>query len=516
MRPIAFILIMIVPWLQVRAQHMQGISLSNYAGTNSLYHNPAFVADSRYSVFGNLVGVNYYVGNNHVKWDAPFSFMAFVTNSVGTEHRNESGSIKFPRTYLAQRLNGNTKYLNTGLDARLPALMISLKDGRFGIGFTSRFRTILNVSETTEPLARLIRGSTQDTTLHNISYTNQTAKLQLNGVAEYAVTLGGVLIDNDVDFLKVGITAKKLIGVLHSNIHIEQATYEMVPDPAWQNRRYQISAQDLDGTAGYTTDAGVRNTSLDPRWLLGRTSPGDGWGIDIGAVYEYRPDIAKYNRYNGNGPRKRDPSKNKYLYRLAASITDIGKLNFNSHLNRSLEGADATGLLNYDSFQNLSGLDDFFGSVQDRLQLAAAQPAAFKPLLPTALQLSADYQVKPNLYVSAQWIQTLRKPGTFAIRQESLLALTPRIEHRWYELSVPLSIMNHYRSVGIGLAGRAGPLWVGTDHIPGLFNIGKPKSLTLYAGLSMGIFRNAPDDSIPCWPPKRNWFQRLFRTGEVQ
>ncbi len=494
------------------AQYLQGVAMGNYAGTNSLYHNPAFVADSRYSVFANLAGFNYYVGNNHVKWDAPYSFASFMTNSVPSEHRNEKGKIVFPRRYLEQRLNGNQKYLNTGLDLRLPSLMISLKNGKYGLGFNTRARALMNLSQTSEPLARLIRGSTQDTTLHGERFHNQQGKMALNAFAEYSVTFGGVIMDSETDFLKVGVTAKRLIGISQNRINIERADYRLIPDPEWGNQRYMVSVSSMDGSSYYTTDDGVSSASLSPNWwLTGKSAPGSGWGLDIGAVYEYRPNIRSFHNFGTAASPRRDPSQNKYLYRVAVSLTDIGFLNFhNTFYNYTQTGQNVRGNLNYNSFNPWNGIDNFYRALENTLAMPSATPARFRTMLPMAFQASIDYNYSGSIYVNTLFVSPLTLSKSGNMWAESLLSVTPRYEHRWYEISMPISLMNHYRSFGVGLAGRAGPLWFGTDHLSGLLNIGKPKTLTFYAGLSMGLYRKPISDEIPCWPARQGFFKRMF------
>ncbi|WP_439556595.1 DUF5723 family protein, partial [Dyadobacter sp.] len=137
------------------AQHLPGVAMGNYAGTNALYHNPAFVADSRYAIHVNLVGTQFYTGNNHVKYDALFSFLSLMTNTVPDQYRNERGVLMFPRSYLKEKLNGNYKYLNAGGDTRLPSVMFNLLKGKMGVGISTRARYILNTTQLTEPLARL-------------------------------------------------------------------------------------------------------------------------------------------------------------------------------------------------------------------------------------------------------------------------------------------------------------------------------------------------------------------------
>lgn len=64
------------------SQHLPGASMGNYAGTNALYHNPAFVADSRYRVYVNVAATQLYTANNHVRYEAPFSFFNLLTAPI--------------------------------------------------------------------------------------------------------------------------------------------------------------------------------------------------------------------------------------------------------------------------------------------------------------------------------------------------------------------------------------------------------------------------------------------------
>lgn len=485
--------------------------MSNYAGTQALYHNPAFVADSRYSVFLHLGGAQVYMAGNHAKYGAPFSIASLLTNTVPDKYRNETGAIAFPRSYIAEKLNGNLKYLNAGGDIRLPSLMVTLPGGRFGIAGTLRARMGLNVSQVTEPVARLARGGTRESNLMKEVFENQAGNLHINGLGEAALTFGGIVLDNDTDFFKAGITVKRLIGLYNAHAEIQNTTFEVEPDPAWNNRREIIRVPEITARYGYTTEGAFTNFRPTPAWLLGGAPAGSGWGLDLGLVYEYRPDINKYS-YTEKAVRKHDASKNKYLYRLAVSLTDIGRVNFRHPAYvRQQEASAANREFKYDSFQKLGGSDGFFRAVSQSLGVPVPQPATFRSVLPTAFQTSLDYQLKPNVYVSTLWVQNLRSQSAFGMKAESVLAVTPRYEHRWYELSVPVSLMNRYRSLGIGLAGRAGPLWIGTDHLTALLNIGKPRAFNVYFGVSAGLFRRPPQSPNQCWPPEAPWWKRLFQ-----
>lgn len=497
----------------LHAQHLPGVAMGNYAGTQALYHNPAFVADSRYSVHVNLVGAQMYVANNHIKYDVPYSFLSLLTGTVPDKYRNERGAIVLPRADLDQKLNGRPKHLNLGFEGRLPSVMVSLLDGRFGIAATSRVRVMGNLTQVTEPLAQALRGRGKGEDIQKTLFENQSGNLHINGVGELALTLGGVLLDNETDFFKVGVTAKRLLGLYNAHIIIDDGSFAIYPDEKYQFRKELIDVPTLSTTYGYTSDGAFQDLGLTPAWLLGNAPAGSGWGFDLGMVYEYRPNVNRHS-YTERGVRRRDGSINKYLYRVSVALTDVGGVRFkNPNYVSQFQIEAAKGTFRFEDFQKLDGTAGFFGAVSNSLGTDTSTPAmSFRSVLPTALQTSVDYQLKPKVYVNALWVQNLVSPNAFGMKGESVLAVTPRYEHRWYELSVPVSVMNRYGSFGVGLAGRVGPLWFGTDHLLGLLNVGKPKTFNLYAGLSAGLFRRPPKSPNACFLPDGDSFwQRLFR-----
>lgn len=497
----------------LKAQHMPGAVMGNYAGTHILYHNPAFVSDTRYSVYANFASTNFAVGNNHVKYDFPYSFLGLITGTVSDTHLDDQGKLPLDRNRLVERLNGNLKYLNAEGDTRLPSLMVSLLGGRAGVAVTSRARYNLVIDQTQEPLARLIRSGTRnEKELHDVDFLGQSGKTLVNGLGEIGLTLGGVIVDNDTDFWKVGLTIKRMVGLYSGYINIKTADYQINSDPVWEHQRYMIDSKNVDADYGFVSDEAFKDFKPSPGWLFGKDSPGGGWGMDLGVVYEYRPDAHKY-RYRQNGKSSLDPTQNKYLYRVAVSLTDFGRVKYQNPFytsTYSIRGGNE--VLNYDNYSNLKGVDNFFNAVQrsygGEIQEGENQ---YSVSLPMAFQASVDYRLKFNTFVNVLWVQDLKSRGKFNnMHTGSMLAVTPRYEHRWYEISMPVSLLNNYRSVGIGLAGRLGPLWLGTDHLTALLNIGKPKSFTLYGGVSFGIGKKGPANSIACWPPKSSLFKKIF------
>jgi len=492
------------------SQHLQGIAMGNYSGTQALYHNPAFVADSRYSVYVNVVGAQLYTANSGVRYDAPYSFLSLITNQVSSEYRNEKGAVLFPRAYLKERLNGRDKWLNAGGDIRLPSIMFGLFKNKIGVGLSTRVRYYANASGITEPLSRLLSKTTRLEDIQGQHFEDQSGRLHVNALGEMAITVGGVVIDNETEFLKVGVTIKRLIGLYNAHAEVENSSYSIEPDPAWQNRRHLIVGDQINVKYGITKDEAFQDIKPSIPWLLGNSAAGNGWGLDLGAVYEYRPDINKYS-YTEKGERMRDASKNKYLYRVAVSLTDLGRVKFKNPTYLLQQEVHTTNkILRYDDFQKLQGSEGAFIAVNNAFGVSGTKEASFSSILPMAFQASVDYNIQPKVYVNALWVQNLVPQSTFGMKAESMLSVTPRYEHKWYEISVPVSIMNRYSSPAIGLAMRAGPLWFGTDHITGLLNLGNPKSFNLYFGISAGLFRRPPGEINKCWPPEKSWLRRIF------
>ncbi|KAA6430352.1 hypothetical protein FEM33_25435 [Dyadobacter flavalbus] len=483
------------------SQHLPGASMGNYAGTNALYHNPAFVADSRYRAYIHVAATQIYTANNHVRYEAPFSFFNLLTNTVSAKYRSSRGVVQFPRSYLGEKLNGNLKYMNAGGDTRLPSVMFNMLKGRLGAAVLLRARYILNASGITEDLARLISKTTQLKALQGPVFNNQSGQLHFNGLGEIAFALGGVVMDNETDFLKVGVTLKGLIGLYNAHAIIENSSFNVLPDASWENKRQYINVNEINVRYAMTRDEGLAPSGRPP---------GMGWGFDVGAVYEYRPDVSKYSYYE-KGERKKDHSKNKYLYRVAVSLTDIGRVRFNNPAYLLQQETHTTNKeFRFDDFQKLDGSEGFFNAINNSLDGGPTIAPDFRSVLPAAFQASVDYNIRPNVYVSGLWVQNLVPQKAFGMKAESTVTVTPRYEHKWYELSVPLSLMNRYRSPAIGLAGRAGPLWMGTDHLAGLLNIGNPKAFNVYFGIAAGIYHKSPESQNKCWPPQDSWLRRIF------
>jgi hypothetical protein len=508
------ILLLLAGWLvgpSGRAQYLFGVSGSNYAGTNALYHNPAQVADSRHKLFVNLTTGDLFLTNNYIAWNAPYSMLSVLTNSVPAGYRSSRGAILYRDEYFGENLNGRPKHLYLGGDLRGPSVLYTVSD-RIGVAVTSRVRFLSSFAHVSEPLARILRYGTAEQERVAPQAFGTRLDVNVDGYAEIGGTLGAVLLNSDVDFLKAGLTVKRLVGLYSGHVLADGLDYRYVPDPADASRD-NILLERVHARYGFTSEAAFKNFRPTPQTLLGRQAAGAGWGFDLGLVYEFRPDVSKYD-YREKGEAKLDPGANKYRYRVSVALLDLGGIRYRNpayvsaydltRTNRLLDGQTLGKLDGADRLTN--NLNQVLGATPDDRQ------TSFRSALPTTLQASVDVKFRENVYINAAWVQRLRGSNAIGAVVPNVIALTPRYERKGLEVAAPLSFYNDYQAITLGLALRLGPLFVGTDHLPGLLNVGRPRGMDVYAGASVPLFRRRPAGPDACWYERgeKRGLQKLF------
>ena len=88
------------------------------------------------------------------------------------------------------------------------------------------------------------------------------------------------------------------------------------------------------------------------------------------------------------------------------------------------------------------------------------------------------------------------------MKMPSSFSITPRWEGKWFEVAMPFVLFDNYNAFAFGIAGRIGPLFLGTDNLGSFLNINKPRSTDIYFGLSVPIFRKPPTLPNACFYEK--------------
>ncbi len=465
-----------------RAQHLLGISNSNFAGTNGVYMNPSSIADSRQGFYLNLGALDFNISNNYIKYGAPYSIMKAAREDF-------DGEYEISDRYLTSSTHGRPKLFSFGGDARLPFSFMLKMSPKHSFALTSRTRLIAQANNVSQQVADVLRFGADEGRFQNVLQTDSRFSFNANLFSEIALTYARTVYEQDHHFLKAGFTVKRLAGLYSSHIINGDMDYEIRENA--QGDPF-IRFQNIDAQYGYSRN----DTEIDDDDVtdaLRFKTPGKGWGFDLGATYEYRPDVDDY-RYTMDGVERME-NKNKYKYRIAVALMDIGGIKYSdpTHV-KSYDIRRKNIDISVDDFQDTDA-DRFDDDVEKAFQVQANErKTSFKSGLPTALHLNFDYKLVNKIYLNTTVIQGLRGRKSIAARYNSLVSVTPRIEMKWFELSVPVSLVDNYQNLALGAMVKLGPLFIGSDNIGGVFNIGKPYGADIYTGLALQIFKGKKKD----------------------
>jgi hypothetical protein len=181
-----------------------------------------------------------------------------------------------------------------------------------------------------------------------------------------------------------------------------------------------------------------------------------------------------------------------YRLKLGASLLDIGRIKFSKNAEAHLFQLDTSITLRMDDYEQY-GLPDGLPALvhafsENNLGDANASLVAheFRMALPAALSLQADYCLSEKLYLNALFTQRLPTISE-GPRRGNLLAVTPRVQHRWYSVSMPVSVYNWSR-FHIGLAARLGWLVIGSDDVAGIFSNENYTGADFYFAIKLNPF----------------------------
>lgn len=493
------------------AQQWLGISPSNYAGTYGIYSNPANIADSRYKAYLNIAGVNGEMINNFAAWTAPYSYIDLFTNNVSDKYRADNGLIIFKNNYLQEEIGKQNSTAFVGADVRGPSIIYTFEKAKFALGFTSRVRVLTNLDNTSYDVAHVMINGTILPDLYGQNQNDNHFTMNANGYTEMGLTFGIVIKEQDQTFLKVGMTAKRVNSLLNIHYLAEDVDFTVTKNAQRPNRQ-DVFFDNAEGVFGITKIDALHNARFSPQWLFGDLAAGTGYGFDIGAVYEFRPDFDQYQA-KLKGKWVSDGTKNKYQYRIGVSLLDIGRINFaNPKYVYETNIAATNRLVSPGTFNKIDTPDKLFNQMNNAFGIEESNyKHTFVSPLPMTFALNFDYKLSEKIYLNAAWVQNLRNSKSIGMLQPSLFAITPRYETKQLEVSLPIALINGYRNFTLGLMGRFGPIFIGTDNISGVLNIANPKGINAYFGLFLPIYRKLPDSPNACYGEQKTTLRQELR-----
>jgi hypothetical protein len=459
------------------AQTFFGLQNSNYAGVNAIYTNPALVTNMNHQRSANIGGLGVNIDNNYVSLETPFSFWALVNNDVDDKYKDQNGRIKWDKNWIKEDPSVSNIRLNIGTEYRGPSYVNTY--GRIIWGTASRTRSsmrINNLSTSVVDWAKQFLDSS--TTPSIIAISSPTLNISANSYQEVSGIFGIQLIEKSTMRLGVGTSIKGILATGSFNIQNTGATFRT------------IGMDTLELTGGFMKFSYTDNNLLRQifQGVVAGSMPnllninGLGMGFDLGFVLELGENMSTEER-KGN--------YKDYKLKIAASILDLGKMTYrNQSKGFILDGTKPVKMaLNSPDFliASAEGAEEVFDYTVDYLRNQGALKDISEKTqveLPTTLQLQVDYQILPYFNVAAHLQQAININDVANLHFNSAAVIVPRVEHNWFEVSMPISIYNNYRQFGLGAYFRAGPVYFGTDNFLYSLSATKYSGMNVYFGIS--------------------------------
>ena len=303
---VVILVCVIITTYQAKAQDWMGFYNSNYAGVYGIGSQPASIADSRYKFQINLVGFSSYTSNNLYQ----YPLKDLRTNG-------------FDDDKLKRTSGHNNHGMITSLDALAPLSFMVSMSPKHSFAITARARGVINVEGIDDKTAAFIdknRISGKFAIDSQESYDLSNVYGQGQGWIEYGATYARVIIDQDAHFLKGGTTLKLLSG--------QASGYTFIKD-----LRYNGEANDLADIANVDVQAGYSSPYIGVNEVRPNLLANPGFGFDLGAVYEFRPNKEDY-KYDMDGETGIVPRhRNIYKYRVGFSLLDVGGIKYDKDPN---------------------------------------------------------------------------------------------------------------------------------------------------------------------------------------
>ncbi|MTH14153.1 DUF5723 family protein [Flavobacterium sp. LC2016-01] len=424
-----------------RSQSYFGFRDDNYAGIQSALFNPSVIVDSKYRADVTIFSASA-TGQNDLYG---FNFAEVLDGNYDI-HEDASKTIKTNN-------RGNVNF-----DILGPSFMMNITP-EHSIALFTRFRSVTGMVD--------VNGQLIDEVSKNLDVSNSFLIKggNPNGVsntwAEIGASYATIFLDEEDHFIKGGLTVKYLMAGVNGYISGNDLSVAFNKNNANPSLSEYYSTGTLKTAASYDYQNGN-----DPKF----SGASAGVGLDLGFTYEYRT-----NCHTCIG--------NRYKLKAAASITDIGKINYKNITENTYNLA---GRVTQADIDNAESIFEFF----DKHYTKVSSRTGVKANLPTALHTNFDWNIDSKFYLNLSTDISLVNAKTInGTALPNSVTFTPRYETRQFSFYVPVTYME-YSGTQVGTGFRAGPLFVGSGSLISNLFSNTSKACNLYAGLKLPLFRN--------------------------
>lgn len=444
--------------MSLTAQYQSPSRIENYAGSSSIFLNPASssVYPLRWDL--NLISGAFYMDNS----------IGYISNASVFDIGNNADQIKAGWDMEAQsnaplvadfyRDTLSNKYAQISTTVNGPAFMFNTNGGQ-SIGAFYNFRAMGGSPN--------IPGS--------INYYNYIEK-QVDEYINFPSASFSFLAWDEIGvhfsnrfptasgYLSAGINLKYIRGY-------EAAYFSLNNDTDIRfDSSNEVIVDGIDFQYAYTT----HNTDVAEGADYNVNPTGKGFAVDLGVNYVVEDD------------------SDTYKLRLGASLNDIGSVSFKT--DAEVHGLRGPQSITFDesTYQSFTTIEEVRDQASQDVLGALGLSQIDMPLsmaMPTTFSLQADYKIVEYLYASAIFINRISF-SDFAVKATNLISVAPRFEHRWGMFSIPVNI-TEYKRVKVGAAIRLGYFIIGTDDLGSLMGSDELRSTDIYFGVKANPFSMA-------------------------
>jgi len=447
-------------------QEQLGLRLENYSGINSVFLNPSATISTPLKWDVNLASVGLFVENNYGFIQRASAFALFsqrenLDMGYAWDFNNESSLPE--NLFLANFFDdGKDRYVSSLSTINGPSAMVKIKEHTIGAFYNYRFAFGAPNIPTNLSLY----------TYDKRDFFDAFPVAPFDGSVMVWDEIGfnyAYKIETNAGFLSIGTNIKYLRGK-------EAAYFENVNAFDLIKIGQDSIASDLA-----TIEFGLTTASLQAETFANKTT-GTGFGLDIGAS-------ATFGGFKDEG----------YTLKIGAALLDFGYIDFNQDAQQHRVEVTQYREITVEDFGGIQGVEEYNEFLQRVSEITTGSATEslkgneFRMFLPAGISLQADYSFDEHLFLNATIVQGLRlgKPG---IARNNIIAVSPRFEHRWFSVQLPI-ILHNYNNVRIGLSGRIAFLTIGSDNLTSL--IGRSSDFTgtdIYVGLKINPFNTEGAD----------------------
>ena len=449
-------------------QQYTGLSSDNFVGYNSSYLNPASIVNTtnKFSLTSSLVFLN---SNNYLGTNS--SIVSIVFGNEQQRYRDHSSAGYEMNNFSFDVIGGYYEI-----------------DHNNSIGYSLRIRQFGNMDGLPDALTKAKDDDFTENPVGPIDFT--ALNYSQFAYTEHRFNYARVIQDDTPHFIKAGAALKLING--------HDATYLYADEGSFEFQSQNGVGGNFDGVQ-FNYGRAEKDNAFSSRRL--------GFGFDLGAVYEYRPDPDAY-LYDMDGETNIERyDQKKYLFKIAASINDIGRVKFSKDTN-SYDFTNDGDFVDVDNISSLgfgggggafSIFNNFDNMAADGVK-SSDNEETFNMGLPTTFNLMGDYNIWKNFYASWTSIIPLkRRRDPHKSHFKAIHTLTPRYESNQISVMLPISFQRNGQ-INLGVAGRFTfengiSFFAGGNNFTG--SLGKRSSYTqnFFMGLTFAMPYTVPKDT---------------------